>query len=237
MRGARQSQSRIENRLLAILPENERLRLLSETTEVYLKRRTILYHPGDRVEYCYFPLSGIISLLSTVANEKSVIIGVTGNEGMVGIAALLPEASAPYEITAQIPVDALRVKAGVVRKEFKQSERFQQLVMSYLHRLLLQISQSAACHSFHTVEERLACWLLISSDRAGTDEISLTQQCISHMLGTPRTNVSMIANALQEQGLIYYKRGTITIVDLQALKETACECYGILKNQIDEFHQ
>lgn len=237
MTAAKQSSARTENRLLAALGENERSRLLSESIEVYLKRRTILYHPGDIVEYCYFPLSGMISLLSTAANEKSVIIGVTGSEGIVGVAALLPGASAPYEITAQIRVDAMRVKASVLRKEFKQSERFQQLVMNHLHRLLLQISQSAMCHSFHTVEERLACWLLISSERARSEELSLTQQCISQMLGTPRTNVSMIANAFQQQELIYYKRGIITIVDRLALEETACKCYRILKNQIDEFYQ
>jgi CRP-like cAMP-binding protein len=227
----------MENRLLKALSEIECSRLLSNSTEVHLKRRTILYHSGDKVEYCYFPLSGMISLLSTTANEKSVIIGVTGNEGIVGVAALLPAASAPYEIMAQIPVNALRVKASVVRKEFKQSERFQQLVMNYLHRLLLQISQSAMCHSFHTVEQRLACWLLISSDCLHSDELSLTQQCISNMLGTPRTNITMIANALQEKGLIYYNRGIITIVDPEALEQTSCECYRILKNQIDEFYQ
>jgi len=93
------------------------------------------------------------------------------------------------------------------------------------------------CHSFHTVEERLACWLLISSERARSEELSLTQQCISQMLGTPCTNVSMIANALQQQGSIYYKRGIITIVDREALEESSCECYRILKNQIDELYQ
>jgi CRP-like cAMP-binding protein len=226
-----------ENSMLKALGENQRNRLLLECTRVRLKRRTILYRAGETARYCYFPVNGVMSLLSTTENGKSVIIGVVGNEGIAGIAALLQPAFVPYEIMAQIETNALRIEAKVIRKEFRQSDRFQQIVMNYLRLLLLQISQSAVCHSFHTVEQRLACWLLITSDRTHTNQFSLTQQCISQMLGTPRTNVSMIANVLQKQGLIYSKRGTINIVEREELEDIACECYRIVKNQIDEFFQ
>lgn len=224
-----------ENRLLAALSEDEIARLLSELKPVRLKKRTLLYRAGDAVRYCYFPLSGMISLLSTAENGKSVIINIVGDDGLAGIAALLEPSITPYEVMAQIPVTALRVRADVLRKEFRRSGGFQVLVMHYFRRLLLHISQSAVCHSFHTVEQRLACWLLIASDRANTNEFSLTQQCLSQMLGVPRTSVSTAAHPLQQRGLISYKRGKIKLVDRRKLEQTACECYRIVKRESGDF--
>ncbi|MDQ4123223.1 MAG: Crp/Fnr family transcriptional regulator [Acidobacteriota bacterium] len=237
MSAAKQSSARTENRLLAALGENERLRLLSESTEIHLKKRTILYYAGDAIKFCYFPLSGMISVLATTESGKSLILGVVGNEGFVSAAALLLPPVAPYEVMAQAETHALRIKAEVLREEFKRGGEFQQLIMNYLHRLISQISQSAVCHRFHTVEQRFACWLLISGDRIQTDEFSLTQECISQMLGVPRTNVTMIATQFQDTGVISYRYGKIKIIDHQKLNRVACECYCVIKQETNSLYR
>jgi CRP-like cAMP-binding protein len=231
MWAAKQSPVRTENHLLKDLAEDERSRLLSESTFVRLKKRQILYSAGDTIKFCYFPLSGMISVLSTTESGKSLILGIVGNEGFVTVAALLQPPVAPYEVMAQVETSALRIEAEILREEFKQGGKFQQLIMNYLHRVLAQITQSALCHRFHTVEQCLACWLLISADRVQMDEFSLTQQCLSQMLGVPRTNVTRVAAQLQNTGLINYRYGKIKIVDRQKLNRAACECYQAVKRE------
>jgi CRP-like cAMP-binding protein len=138
---------------------------------------------------------------------------------------------------AQDETRALRVKVEVLREEFKQGGEFQQIIMNYLHQILSQISQSALCHRFHTVEQRFATWLLISSDRVNSEEFSLQQDCIGRMLGVPRTNVSMTANPLQQRSLISYSRGRIEIINRQRLKQVACECYRMIKRETATLYQ
>ena len=237
MRAAKQSPAQTENRLLNALPEDERSRLLAESTPVRLKKRQILYSAGETIKFCYFPVSGMISVLSTTESGKSLILGIVGNEGFVSAAALLNPPVAPYEIMAQVETRALRVKVEVLREEFKQGGEFQQIIMNYLHQILSQISQSALCHRFHTVEQRFATWLLISSDRVNSEEFSLQQDCIGRMLGVPRTNVSMTANPLQQRSLISYSRGRIEIINRQRLKQVACECYRMIKRETATLYQ
>lgn len=232
-----QSPKRIENRILASLPEDEYHRLLSNLQPVHLKKGTVIYQAGDQIKDCYFPLSGMISVLSTTEDHKTVEVAVIGNEGVIGIATVLQMNITPYQKIIQIQAEAMRIRADALKNEFHKGGKFQKLLLSYIHSLICQISQSAVCNRFHTVEQRMCRWLLLTSDRVRSDVFPLTQESISHMLGTPRTNVSMIANSLQQQGLIYYKRGIITIVDREELEETSCECYRIVKNQIDELYQ
>jgi CRP-like cAMP-binding protein len=237
MRAAKQPPARTKNQLLNALPKDERSRLLSEPTLVSLKKRQILYSADDTIKYCYFPLSGMISVLSITESGKSLILGIVGNEGFVSAAALLHPPVAPYEIMAQVETYALRIKAEILREEFKRGGKFQQLVMNYLHRILSQITQAAVCHRFHSVEQRFACWLLISADRVNSDEFSLQQDCIARMLGVPRTNVSMTANPLQQRGLISYSRGRIEIINRQRLEQVACECYRAIKRETVTLYQ
>jgi CRP-like cAMP-binding protein len=117
---------------LKALAKDERSRLISESTKVHLNKRTILYRAGETVKFCYFPLSGMISLLSTAENGKSVIIGIIGNDGIAGVAALLNPPIAPYEATAQIETEVLRIKADVLRKEFEQGGKFQRLMALHI---------------------------------------------------------------------------------------------------------
>jgi CRP-like cAMP-binding protein len=148
-----------------------------------------------------------------------------GNEGMAGIPIILRCEAAPYQVMVQLEGNALRIKAGTLRAEFDRGGRLQHLLLQYTHTLLTQIAQSAACNHFHTVEERLCRWLLVSRDRVQTDTIRLTQEFLSHMLGTPRSSVTAVAGALQREGLIAYYRGRITILDRRAMESASCQCY------------
>jgi CRP-like cAMP-binding protein len=226
-----------ENRLLAALSEEELRRLSVNLKPIRFKRGAILFRAGETVENCYLPLSGIISLLSNTADGKALIIGMVGDEGLAGITGLLRPRVAPYEVMAQTEVYALRVKSNVLAAEFARAGHFQQAVLRYFHLLLFQISQSAVCHRFHTVERRLARWLLVAADRLHSDEFSLTQKCLAHLLGVPRTNVTMTASQLQNKRMISYKYGKIKIVDRRGLEMAACECRAAVKRETDAFYQ
>lgn len=231
---SRQAQARIENRLLASLPQTEYARLLALLHPISLKKKEVLYHGGDTVQYCYFPVSGIVSLLSTSSEGKTVEVGMCGNEGMIGISVLLQRGVTPFDLITQTETDALQIDANVLKAEFNRGEKLHAALLSYIYSLLCQISQSAACHHFHTVEQRVARWLLMSKDRLESDTFPLTQDFLAFMLGIPRTNVTMTARVLQQEGLINYKRGIVTITDEKGLEETACDCYRIIKKATDE---
>lgn len=226
-----------KNRLLSLLPKEEYARLLSNLQPIHLRKGEVLYHPGDVVRYCYFPLSGMISLLSTTEDYKTVEVSAVGNEGLVGVPAILQMSVTPYEVMVQIEANAMRIRADALKAQFNGGGKLHHLLLRYTHALLCQIAQSAVCNRFHTVEQRICRRLLISRDCVQSDVFPLTQESISHMLGTPRTNVSMTAHSLQEQGAIRYKRGIITIAERKVLEETACSCYRIVKNQTDGVYQ
>jgi CRP-like cAMP-binding protein len=214
-----------DNRLLAALPRDEYERLSPHLELVRLAPGQILYNVGDAVRHAYFPKGGMLSLLSITETGRTIEVGMIGNEGMAGIPIILSSGPAPYLVMVQLPCNALRIREGALMAEFKRGGRLQELLLRYTHALLTQVAQSAACNRFHTVEQRLCRWLLVSRDRVRADTLHLTQEFLSHMLGVPRTSVTAVAGALQERGLISYRRGKITILDRSGLKDTSCECY------------
>jgi CRP-like cAMP-binding protein len=234
MGAARQSHTRTANRLLALLPQPEYARLLPILKPITLKKKEVLYQSGDTIRYCYFPTSGIISLVSTASEGKTVEVGMVGSEGMIGIFALLQIRVIPYDFITQNETEALQIDASALKAEFSRGGQLNVLLLRYVYALLCQISQSAVCHHFHIVEQRLARWLLMSRDRLQSNTVPLTQEFLTYLLGIPRTNVTMTASVLQQAGLINYRRGMITITDEKGLEETACNCYKIIKKVIDE---
>lgn len=176
----------IENRLLRALPIKEYKRLAAHLEQVPLTFAKVLYEPGDTIEYVYFPNYGIVSLLSTVEDRSTLEIGVIGNEAMVGISVLLGVKRSPNRALVQGEGSAMRMKAAALRKAMNGDGSLQRLLYRSTHALMTQISQSAACNRFHTVEARLARWLLMTHDRMGTEEFRLTQQFLSDMLGVRR---------------------------------------------------
>jgi CRP-like cAMP-binding protein len=135
----------------------------------------------------------------------------------------------------QLAGNALRIRGDALREAFDRGGRLQDLLLRYTHSLLTQIAQSAACNRFHTVEERLCRWLLMSRDRVQTDTIPLTQEFLSDMLGVPRTSVTTIAGTLQKDGLITYSRGKIIILDRPRLEAASCECYRLVRDGLKQF--
>jgi CRP-like cAMP-binding protein len=223
------------NRLLAALPEEEYERLLPNFELAHLEKGEIIYVTGDRIRYAHFPLTGMISLLSATESGSTVEVAMVGNEGIVGLSVILSINKAPYDPMIQITADTVRIKAEVLKQEFNRGGRLQDFMLRYTHVLLTQITQSALCNRFHTVEKRLCRWLLIARDRVNSNTIDLTQEIIAHMLGSPRTGVTMAARTLQQAGLINYSRGKIVILDRQRLSDASCECYKIVKEEFSSF--
>jgi CRP-like cAMP-binding protein len=224
-----------ENRILASLPRKEYEHLLPELAHVRLPQGKVLWNVGDAIPYAFFLLNGMVSLLSTTEEGSSVEVGMIGNEGLAGIAGILRIDAAPYQSVVQLPTSALRIKVDALRREFRLGGHLQHLLLRYTHALIMQISQSAACHRFHTAEERLCRWLLTGSKRADSNTLQLTQEFLAQMIGVPRTNVTMIASRIQKTGCISYRRGTITILDRRLLETFSCECHRVVSAELENY--
>jgi CRP-like cAMP-binding protein len=225
----------IENRILALIPKDEYVHIQPDLTPVRLPQGKTLWNAGDSIRYAYFPLSGMISLISTTDKGSSVEVGMIGSEGLAGISTILKFDNSPYQATVQIQTAALRIKVSALQREFRRGGRLQDLLLRYTHALLTQISQSASCNRFHTSEERLCRWLLIGRDRAETDTLELTQEFLAQMIGGPRTSVTAIAGKIQRMGFIRYSRGKIRILDRRGLENFSCECYKVISEEISRY--
>jgi len=219
----------LKNRLLAALPSEEYERLLPHLKHVSLPLREILCQTGDRMKYAWFPLSGMISMLSGVSDGANVEVGVIGNEGMLGLPIFLGSGIAPNQAIVQVADGAMRMKADILRAEFKRAGPLQVLLLRYTQAFFTQVSQSAACNRLHALDQRLCRWLLVVHDRMESDHFLLTHEFISHMLGMRRSGVSEAASTLQNAGLIHYSHGKIHILNREGLESASCECYQIVK--------
>ncbi len=222
-----------ENRLLAALPPEDYQRLLPQLQQVPFSLGEVVYEFGGQLDYVYFPITSIVSLLYTMENGTSAEMGLTGNDGVVGIALFMGGGTMPNRAVVQSAGSAIRMKAKLLQDEFARGGRFQQLLLRYTQALITQISQTAVCNRLHTVEQQLCRWLLLSHDRIQSDELIMTQELIADMLGVRREGVTVAAGRLQDSGAISYVRGRITILDRQKLEETACECYQVVKDEFD----
>lgn len=223
----------MENRLLACLPEEELARLSPQMERVTLTHGQHVIVPDEPIRDIYFPLNCLLSLVTILEDGSSVESGTIGREGMSGVPVLLDAKTTTMPTFAQVPGDALRVRASVVKEMYDEGGALSKLLNRYIHTVIVTGSQSTACNARHNVEERLCRWLLMSSDGVGSDEINLTQEFLATMLGVRRPGVSVAAGALQDAGLISYGRGTIRILDREALERAACECYRMTKEEYD----
>src|SRR3954469_18170083 len=223
----------VENRLLAKLPAVEYERLAPSLREVSFSLGEVVYEFGGHLDYVFFPTTSIISLLYTMENGASAEMGLTGNEGVVGIALFMGGGTMPNRAVVQSAGGALRMKAKILKDEFARGARFQQLLLRYTQALITQISQTAVCNRLHSVEQQLCRWLLLSHDRLNTDELVMTQELIADMLGVRREGVTVAAGRLQDDGAISYVRGRIQILDRQKLEQTVCECYRVVKDEVN----
>ena len=223
-----------ENRLLAALSISEYQHLVPHLEFVSLSLKQILYDSGEVLRYVYFPNNqAIVSLVSTMENGSTVEVGLVGNEGMVGIPVILGGNCTTNQAIVQMAGSAMRMNARLLKIEFERGGELQHLLLLYTQALLTLVSQTAVCNRLHTVEERLARWLLLVQERIHSDELPLTQELISHMLGTGRAGVTVAAGTLSQAGMIRSTRGKITIVNQEDLEATSCECYRLIKAEFE----
>jgi len=222
------------NRLLADLPFDELERIGSRLERVRPRMREVLYGQGGAMEHVYFPEKGVFSLLTEMADGGVVENLTVGNEGMLGLPAVLGAARSPSRAICQVPGRALRMPAQTFREAVVPGGVLHTRFIRYAQARMTSLAQSVACNRLHAATQRYARWLLITHDRVGTDHFPITQEFLAQMLGVTRPTVSMIAQELQAAGLIHYMQGQMTVDDRPGLEATACECYLVVRAAFDE---
>jgi CRP-like cAMP-binding protein len=217
------------NELLAALPADVLRRLTPGLELVPLSVKDVLHQPGQPIDYVYFPGGGFVSELTVLETGDMVEVATIGREGMAGIFASGDGQRAPSMLMVQAATDVCyRLKAGHFRQEMDRRGPFQDLMTRYMRVHVGLIMQSTACNARHTVEQRLARWLLMAHDRVGLNEFPLTQEFVAMMLGVSRPSVTIVAGTLQRAGLITYHRGHLRVVDRERLEAASCECYRVV---------
>jgi CRP-like cAMP-binding protein len=219
--------------LLAALPAADYERLLPDLELVPLPLGWSVYEAGREQSFVYFPTSCIISLLYVMEDGSSAEIAVTGHDGLVGVALFMGGESTPSRAVVQSAGYGYRLKASVLKKEFDLNMPLQHLLLRYTQALITQMAQTAVCNRHHSVEQQLCRWLLLSLDRLPSNELAMTQELIANMLGVRREGVTEAAGHLQTAGLIHYSRGHITVLDRPGLEQRVCECYAVVKKEMD----
>jgi CRP-like cAMP-binding protein len=192
-----------------------------------------LYVAGKPIQFVYFPVSGVASVVNTMQDGAAAEVGTVGNEGMVGLPIILGDTVALNDVYVQVPGTALRMPANLLWEALEASRSIRVVLLHYAHALFNQVAQSAACNVFHTVEQRCCRWLLMTHDRVQSDEFTLTQEFLGMMLGVRRTSITIAANQLKRQNLIKYNRGHVRVVDRSGLERCSCECYDVSKREFD----
>lgn len=193
----------------------------------------MIYESGEKLDHIYFPTTAIISLLYIMENGSTAEIGMSGNDGLVGIALYMGGSTTPSRAVVQSAGNSFRLRSKDLNDEFSLGGTFQKVLLRYTQSLMTQISQTAVCNRLHPVQKQLCRWLLINHDLLQTNKLIMTHDLIANMLGVRREGVSIAAGQLQELGLISYVRGTITILDRDGLLANACECYQVVKDEYD----
>ncbi|HKX32677.1 MAG TPA: Crp/Fnr family transcriptional regulator [Blastocatellia bacterium] len=229
-----QFSSPISNGLLNTLPRAEYRQILPYLKLVKLERGEIIHPAQQVIDYVYFPLSGLISMLVSAPNGDMIEASIYGNEAIISLPAFLGDRVSLHQVEVQIPGAALRMKAYDFKKFCRLSATIRKKLSYYSHLMIEQLSQTILCNSYHSVEQRLCRWLLTARDRISSDYLPLTRDVLATMTGARRPRISTILTRLAARGLIQSSRGVIKIVDPEGLEELSCECYRILKTYAEE---
>jgi CRP-like cAMP-binding protein len=231
MATAHTSDAALKNKLLGALPQTEFDRVSAHLEVVSLTLGEVLYESGDKLDYVYFPTTSIISLLYIMENGATAEIGVVGNDGVLGIALFMGGDTTPNRAVVQSAGHAVKMPARELKAEFTLGGVFHNLLLRYTQALITQISQTAVCNRLHPIEQQLCRWLLLSHDRLDSDELVMTHDLISNMLGVRREGVTVAAQKLASQGLIRNDRGAITVLDRLGIERSVCECYKVVSEE------
>src|SRR6516165_5908844 len=219
-----ESPDRFMNKILAALP-TAYCDWMETLEPVKLSAGTVLYESDEAIEHVYFLTNALVSIISMNSEGATVEIGMVGNEGMVGVPAILGGVT-PYRAVVQMSGDGFRIRGQQLYEEVRRNSFLRDLLLKYTNAFLVQIAQSSICNCYHTLQERLCRWLLVARDAVRSDDLALTHDVIARLLGTRRASVTVAAGLLQRAGLIKINRGRITILDRKGLEDMACECYG-----------
>lgn len=225
----------VENYLIARLPRKDRIHLLALCESIELKSQEILCEPGRPIRYAYFPVHSAIALLALVKGSPEVEVGLVGREGMLGSQLTLDILTAPVQALVQGPGLARRIDARAFRNELGHSVALRRSVNHYLYVRITQMATSSVCLHFHMIGQRLARWLLMTQDRAHSDNFYVTHESLAHLLGVRREGITNAASALQRRGLIEYSRGELKVLDRSGLEAVACDCYAANEQTYAEF--
>jgi CRP-like cAMP-binding protein len=222
------------NRLIAALPSPARAEIEPFLEEVALQQGEVLVDAGEPVRHVYFPYGGIVSLTAVTASGDTAETGTVGNEGMIGISALVGADSALSRYLVRVSGQAARLASDRLQRLLERSPALRAVLNAYMRAFIVQLLQSVACNALHTVEQRCCRWLLMTHDRIGEVSFALTQEFLAEMLGVRRSSVSLVAATLQRKGLIRYHRGRMTIIDRRGLERRACDCYEVIRRSYEQ---
>lgn len=221
-----------QNQLLAALPAAEFESLAAHLEWVPLSLGEVLYEPGGQLQHAYFPTTAIVSLHYVMASGASAESAGVGNEGVVGIALFMGGNTTPSSAVVQTAGHAYRLERNTLLQEFNRASTMQRLLLRYTQALITQMMQAAACNRYHSIEQQLCRWLLLTLDRLPSNELVMTQELVASMLGVRREGITEAAGKLQRAGLISYRRGHIEVLDRGGLETHACECYAVVKQEL-----
>ena len=225
-------QSPDQNHLLAALPPEEFVRLVSHLEPVDLRLGDFLYGPDEQLRYACFPTTAIVSLHYVTESGASAETAGVGNEGVVGIALFMGGNTTSSSAVVQTAGLGYRLEARLLKEEFDRGGFVQKLLLRYTQALMTQMSQTAACNRHHSIEQQLCRWLLLTLDRAPDSEMIITQELVANMLGVRREGITEAAGRLQDAGYIRYRRGHLAVLKREGLETRACECYAVVKEEV-----
>ena len=192
-----------------------------------------LYEPGEQLQYAFFPTTAIVSLHYVTESGASAEIAGVGNEGVVGISLFMGGDTTPSSAVVQTAGHAYRLPRHLLKHEFDRGGPLQRLLLRYTQALMTQMAQTAVCNRHHSIEQQLCRWLLVTLDRVPSGQLVMTQELVASMLGVRREGITEAAGRLQLAGVIRYRRGHIAVLDRTGLEGRSCECYGVVKAEID----
>ncbi|MDI1308071.1 MAG: Crp/Fnr family transcriptional regulator [Methylotenera sp.] len=221
------------NHLLAALPPAELEFLTPHLELIAMPLGEMIYEPSEQMQYAYFPTTSIVSLHYVMESGSSAESAGVSNEGMVGISLFMGGDTTSSSAVVQTAGQAYRLERQILKREFDRSGLLQKLLLRYTQALMTQMSQTAACNRHHSVEQQLCRWLLLTLDRMPTSDLIITQEWVAGMLGVRREGITEAAGNLQRAGIINYRRGHISVVDRVGLEKRVCECYAVVKKEMN----